>query len=62
MYTLAPSSNEAVTAESRAHALLRQGLHSSLQQICSGARQGWGGENQASVHFSLLTHWQPLNE
>lgn len=34
----------------------------SLQQICAGARQGWGGENQASVHFSLLTHWQPLNE
>lgn len=56
---LAPSSNEAVTAESRACALLRRGRRSSSRQICSGAR---GGEDPASVHFSLLTRWQPLNE
>lgn len=44
-------------------ALLGQGLCSSLQQIFfSGARQGWAGEDLASVHFSLLTLWQPLNE
>jgi len=60
--TLAPSSSEAATAESRAPAPLRQGLRSSLQQLCFGERQGWGGENQASVHFSLLTRWQPLSE
>lgn len=42
-------------------ALLEQGLQPAAD-FFPGARQGWAEEDLASVHFSLLTLWQPLNE
>lgn len=50
----------AVWSRAEHGALLEQGLQPAADFFFSGVRQA--GEDLASVHFSLLTLWQPLNE